>query len=45
MQKGGIGIDNQNNDRGDEINLDELQRYIGGGNNSSQLVGGTRSRY
>ncbi len=26
-----IGIENSNNDRGDEINLDELQRYIGGG--------------
>ena len=28
-----IGIENSNNDRGDEINLDELQRYIGGGAN------------
>ena len=26
-----MGIENSNNDRGDEINLDELQRYIGGG--------------
>jgi hypothetical protein len=26
-----IGIENSKNDRGDEINLDELQRYIGGG--------------
>jgi hypothetical protein len=25
-----IGIENSN-DRGDEINLDELQKYIGGG--------------
>jgi hypothetical protein len=28
-----IGIENSKNDRGDEINLDELQRYIGGGGN------------
>jgi len=28
-----MGIENSNNDRGDEINLDELQRYIGGGGN------------
>ena len=32
-----MGIENSKNDKGDEINLDELQRYIGGAGAGSRF--------